>query len=281
MSSEAADAILDQIDQADLSATAYRTAIRLWRIASINGGLVHIELAQMIALCGTENDGTMRNHLYQIGKAGIIEYRAAGRVFVRFLLWGFHAQREVLHAERENDEDVDAGHHAQRDNRHAENDERHAQRENSASTSPARLGRLGRSLTNTEKKKKPTYLPISQADPPLEPMQQLALGLLEDSDVGVLHEIALTLVLKKPPQDIYRAVDKWRSDAQDGKVTAGVLKHRIEMLKPSSAPTVTLSAGFRDSELFHRHRLPDEMIADGRKRYNELPAEEPRRKYSR
>jgi hypothetical protein len=46
---------------------------------------------------------------------------------------------------------------------------------------------------------------------------------------------------------------------------------------------VSLSAGFRDSELFHRHRLPDEMIADPeRKQYNidDGAAREPRKKYS-
>jgi hypothetical protein len=144
------------------------------------------------------------------------------------------------------------------------------------------IGRLGRSLTTTGKRKKPTYPPTSQT-PKLEPTQQIAFELLVDSEVGVIHRVADELARKLPPQDIYRTVDKWLPDAQVGKVTAGVLKHRLEALKPSNARMVSLSAGFRESELFHRHRLPDEMIADPeRKQYNidDGAAREPRKKYS-
>jgi hypothetical protein len=272
MSSESADAVFDQIDRADLSATAYRTGIRLWRLAAANGGVVHIELAQMIALCGTESEGTMRNHLCQIGKAGIIEYRTAGGVFVRFLLWDFHAQRETHHAQRENgDSDL-----------HAQREAHHAEREKSAATSHARLGLVGRSLTITEKSKKPTYPPTSQTNPSkLEGAQQLAFELLVDSEVGVIHSIATELARKLPPQDIYRVVDKWLPEHQAEIVGVGALKHRLETLKPSNARMVNLSATFRSSELFHRHRLPDKMIADPeRKQYNYVPDQEPRKRYT-
>jgi hypothetical protein len=276
MSSETTDAIFDQIDGADLSATAYRTGIRLWRLAAANGGVVHLPRTQMIALCGTESDGTMKNHLCQIAKAGIIEYGVTGDVvFIRLLLWIYHAERDAHHAERDNDDG----------NRHAERDAHHAERDDAASTSHVRaraVGRLGRSFTTTDKRKKPTYPPTSQT-PALTGEQQLAFELLVDSEVGVIHRIADELARKLPPQDIYRAVDKWLPEHQAAKVGPGALKHRLETLKPSNARMVSLSAGFRDSELFHRHRLPDEMIADPeRKQYNidDGAAREPRKKYS-
>jgi hypothetical protein len=108
----------------------------------------------------------------------------------------------------------------------------------------------------------------------------LALGLLIDPEVGISYEVAQILATSKPLVDIYRLVDDWLPEHRDGGVEAGALVSRIRRVKPSSAQTVSLSAGFRDSDLFHRHRLPDEMIADGRKRYNIAPAQEPRRKYS-
>jgi hypothetical protein len=237
------DTIFDQIDRADLSATAYRTGIRLWRLAAGNGGVVHIERAKMIELCGTESDGTMKNHLCQIAKAGIIEYGVTGDVvFIRLLLWICHAQRDAHHAERDNDggdyhaeRDNDGGdYHAERDAHHARNDAHHAERDNAPSTSHGRagaLGRLGRSLTTSEKRKKPTYPPTSQA-PALTGEQQLAFELLVDSEVGVIHRVADELARKLPPQDIYRAVDQWLPDHR-----AEIVTWRPDHLK-RSPPTL-------------------------------------------
>lgn len=274
MCNDSTDAILDQIDQADLSATAFRTAMRLWRLAATNGGVVHLPRPQMIALCGTESDATMRSHLYQIAKAGIVEYSAAGGIFVRFLLWDLRADNAPLRAERANDDD---DLRAQRAEMRADNAPLRAQRANSAFYSHARLGRLGRSLPIPDRRKKPTNPPTSQA---LNCEQQLAFELLVDSEVGVIHRVADELARKLPPQDIYRAVDQWLPDHRAAKVGPGALKHRLETLKPSNARMVNLSAGFRDSELFHRHRLPDEMVADPeRKQYNYVPEQEPGKRY--
>jgi len=104
---------------------------------------------------------------------------------------------------------------------------------------------------------------------------------LVDSDIGIIHRVADELARKLPAQDIYRAVDKWLPDHQADKVGVGALKHRLESLKPSSARMVALSAGFRDSELFHRHRLPPEMVADPeRKQYSYVPEPQQGRRYS-
>lgn len=143
-------------------------------------------------------------------------------------------------------------------------------------------GRLGRSLSTAEKRKKPTYPPTSQT-PKLEGAQQFAFELLVDSEIGVLHRVATELASKVPAVDIYRAVDNWLPDHQTRDVGTGALVSRlkgfVENPRSINAPTVTLSAGFRDSDLFHRHMLPDEMIADGRKRYNIAPRQEPRKSY--
>jgi hypothetical protein len=308
------DICLEQIEQADLPATVYRTAIRLLRRAINGGGTFTLEEADLLDICQTDAEGTARSHLVQLAAAGIIRYKRRGFVSITFLAWTLDediliAQRSLLSQNEEiralsdqNIESTSAILIAERSNSDeeapiralsdqkaraersdsvksdikviAERSERALSDQNEPSTSHtrARSGRwVGRSRSSREKRKKPTYPPTSHNatplrggvnhDPPLNAMQQLALDLLEDSDVGVLHETALMLVREKSAQDIFRAVDKWLPDAQARKVGPGVLKHRIETLKPSRAATVALSATFLVSDLFQRHRLPDEMIA--------------------
>lgn len=299
------DAALEQIEQADLPATVYRTAIRLLRRAIADGGTFALDEAGLLDICQTNAEGTMRSHLVQLASAGIIRYKRRGFVIISFLAW--MGEDEILIAQRsllsqdegiralsdQNDGEMAEDLIAERSNvedevpiRALSDQNTRAERSKSPSTSHARSGRwVGRSLSTTQKRKKPTYPPKpSQTEPLLAPLQQLALDLLEDSDVGVLHETALMLVLTKPVQDIYRTVDKWLPDAKAGKVGPGVIPHRLEKLQPSRAATVNLSPAFRDSDLFHRHRLPDEMVADAeRKNYSVdggFPADEQRRKYS-
>jgi hypothetical protein len=313
MCSDASEAAQQCIDEADIPSTVYRTAMRLLHRVDGHTGTVTVSEADLMAICQTEAEGTMRSHLVQLAAAGIVRYRRRGLIYIQFEAWAnpelpwddedLIAERSNLDAERQkggpiralsdqNGEPESEELIAERSNSEMEPPNRalsdqkpRAERSKSASTSHARSGRwVGRSLPSTEKRKKPTYPPTSH-DPPLEPMQQLALELLEDSDVGVIHEVALMLVLEKPPQDIFRMVDKWLPDAQAGKVGPGVLKHRIETLKPSDMPTVSLSAGFLVSDLFQRHRLPDEMIAEPpRRKYSIDEAypddTQPRRKYS-
>jgi hypothetical protein len=283
MCSELSDVILDQIDQADLSATAYRSAVRLMRLAMANDGQVRLSRPAAVELCGSESDATMRTHLYQIGRAGIVEYHAGADVFVKFLSW-------PLRAERANDEEIDTTLRAERANEAAEietlraeraNEDEidgnlRAERANEGSTSHARSGWVGRSLTTTEKRKKPTHLPPKT----LEPMQQLAFELLIDSEVGVLHRVANELARTLPASEIFRMVDKWLPKHQADEVGTGALVSRLREVVPKEAKAVKLSAGFRDSELFHRHRLPDEMVADPeRKQYNYVPEPEQGKRY--
>lgn len=139
--------------------------------------------------------------------------------------------------------------------------------------------------SSKRKKRKPTHPPKPSQSKTLEPMQQIAFELLVDGEIGMLHRVATELARSLPTPVIYRTVDKWLPDYQAHKVDTGALVSRLKNLvenpRSINAPAVSLSAGFRDSELFHRHRLPDEMIADPeRKQYNYVPEQEPRKKYT-
>lgn len=120
---------------------------------------------------------------------------------------------------------------------------------------------------------KPTHQPKrahEKQHPPLNQEQQLSLDLLVDPEVGITKEVAEIIARRLSAPDIYRAVDRWLPDRRTGKVQTGALVTRLNKLERSQLDTVSLSAGLLDSDLFHRHRLPDEMIADPepRKRYS-------------
>lgn len=294
---------LEQIEAADLPCPVYRTARRLLDRAHSGGGHLRINDDAFRQLCQTEAEGTMRSHLVQLASAGILRYDRRGpTIRIYFAAWFPTLQPlddiKVI-AERSLVKEDDISLIAERSDRalsdqtYVEGDEkviaersiRALSDQKSASTSHARSGWLVGSLPSTRKSKKPTNQPqpLNRNDP-----QQLALGLLVDPEVGIWREVAEILIQKLPAQDIYRTVDDFLADLRDGKVKRrGALRKRLERLQPAAAPgglpalgAVTLSAGFRESELFHRHRLPDEMIADPeRKQYNYMPEPEQRKRY--
>jgi hypothetical protein len=304
MSADAYELALAQIEAADLPCPVYRTARRLLDRAAATDGFVALSDADLRGICQSEAEGTLRSHLIQMQAAGIIRYNRRGlKIRIFFESWQpsleprddikVIAQRSLVKeddikviAERSNRALSDHFYVEEGEKVIAERSFRALSDQKSASTSHARSGWLVGSLSSSHKKKKPTNQPQppNPHDPPLEPLQQLAFELLIDSEVGVLQEAARILAKKLPATEIYRVVDEWLPDRRAGKVRPGLLRWRLDQLAPSDAPTVTLSVGFRDSELFHRHRLPDEMIADSeRKRYNlnDYTDSEPRKKYSR
>ena len=78
------DFALAQIDNADIPTTVYRTAIRLLTKADELFGHVRLTKAEMMALCGTKKEGTMRAHLWRLAAVGIIHYSTNRDVYVNF-----------------------------------------------------------------------------------------------------------------------------------------------------------------------------------------------------
>jgi len=308
MCSEQREAAQQGIDDADIPSTVYRTAMRLLHSADNSSGTVTVSEGDLMAICQTVAEGTLRSHLVQLASAGILRYRRRGLIYIQFDPWAnpelpwedevLIAERsnrelgsEVLIAERsnldngdpiralsdQNGEPESADLIAQRSiteseppNRALSDQKPRAERSNLPSTSQARSGGwVGPLLPKKKRKKGPTHPP--------KPSQQLALGLLIDPEIGISYEVAQILAAGLPAQDIYRLVDEWLPEHRDGKVKTGALVSRLKRLvgspwgadAPSPRGPVSLSAGFLVSDLFQRHRLPAEMIA-----------EPPRRKYS-
>ena len=113
--------------------------------------------------------------------------------------------------------------------------------------------------------------------------QQLAFNLLVDREVGIDYAVAQILASTLPPLDIYRVVDDWLPERRAGTARPALLKYRLDRIKPSDAPTVTLSPDFRSSELYKRHQLPPEMVVEPERRNYSLESylnsESSRREY--
>ena len=66
--------LLEILDQLDLSAPVYRTAVRMARLADAHRSVV-LTYEQARALAGTESDATVRAHLHQLHAAGVLWFR--------------------------------------------------------------------------------------------------------------------------------------------------------------------------------------------------------------
>lgn len=80
-------AAIQTIEDATLRDSVYRTARRLLDLAADHDGYVEVTPAVALAICRTDSPGTMRSHLDQLRRAGIINYQISnkhGRVMVRF-----------------------------------------------------------------------------------------------------------------------------------------------------------------------------------------------------
>lgn len=306
-----AEVARQQIEDVDLPSTIYRTARRLLDRAERSGGNLSLGVTELLSICQTEAEATMRSHLVQLAGAGIIAYRRRGTtITIQFeawanpeLPWGDDAKviagrsnralvdqsegtggEEVI-AQRSDralsdqiDGDADAKVIAERSNR-ALSDQNGG---DSLTRAPARalVGWLvDPSLPNEGRDQKPTNQPKrarkAAQTPPVDAYQQMALDLLVDRDIGITYEVAEILARSAPALDIYRVVDNWLPDFRQGKVKTGALVSRIQRIRPSREPTVTLSKDFCRSDLYHRHKLPEgvALTPDDLDRRNYFPPE--------
>jgi hypothetical protein len=298
-----------QIDDADLPSTVYRTARRLLDRAEKAAGIVVLQEDEFMTICQSDAEGTLRSHLVQLQSAGILHYSRRGKIRITFTAWGnpelplvAGAEEKVIarrstralgdQLEPEDSEEVIARRSSRALGDHfaaAESEKVIAERSTRALSDQNHPKRLTRARTRalvgglvdlpdppTRARNQPTNQPPADSPPeselvPEEAYTQLAFDLLVDREVGITYEVAKLLARTLPCLDIYRVVDDWLPERREGKVKTGALVSRLRRIKPSEAPTIALSTAFLVSDLFQRHKLPDELITD--------PEAEKRRKY--
>ncbi len=68
-------AVLDQLEQSDLPAPMFRTAMRLARRTAAGSSYVRVTYEEMAEIVGTSSDHTVRGHLAGLSRAGLFTYQ--------------------------------------------------------------------------------------------------------------------------------------------------------------------------------------------------------------
>jgi hypothetical protein len=193
--------LIAMLDEADLSANVWRTAVRLARLANGFGAVV-LTYEQLRAIVGTESDGTARAHLIKLHDAGVLWYRRNAVVSVTFYTPQTRARRapdaQIDHDvitdeddERAPDAQIDHETRALTENDDTErapddqidHDTRTA-RATRAKRAPDDHYKVGR-LVGRQVDLKPTNLPGGSGGKPLTADQQRTLAFLTDEEFGM------------------------------------------------------------------------------------------------
>lgn len=253
-----------QIDDADIPASVYRTAIRLLNLAADDG---HTKLtrAMMMNLCDSERDSTMRSHLWQLRSAGIIHYSTNENVYVDFCAWSPRAETNDLIAERakvstsEPEPDTESTAEDEPRAPGARND-RQGARESYHGARKFRVGAGGKELSRESRDLDPDL--GSQLNPPptppSDPERRWAYELLTDEEINITPANAVAAVKHHTAGHVLKQVAAWwvereraARDPRAEPITAGLLFWRL--MNPGRYRPGPANAEFLASDLYRRH----------------------------
>lgn len=262
--------IVEQIEQADLASTVYRTARRLLDMAISTRGHVVLSHERMMALCETDKKATMRSHLVQLSRAEIIHYSTNAAVYITFVVIAERAQVIAQRSNSASERSQTNGDAEQtnplralsaRNDRSAITDDRSAREmiaeraNDDAYTIYPHAGALGIGLVGIHTTPSSEDIPTNPELPELTVHQQRAYALLVDSEIGMNVETARSLCSKHTLLYVARQTATYWSERQAGAVNgAGALVNRLKPGSPFRPAPV--SDEFRRSSLADRHQLP-------------------------
>jgi hypothetical protein len=279
-----------QIEAAALPAPVYRTARRLLDLAAPHHGDIVLDRTDALHIVGGA-DGTMRSHLVQLARAGIINYHTNHFVSVRFPAWGepgdnsaddnhSRAERSDTRAERASPPHPPRAERAPTRARRSQLFTRAlSARSRAVSARPRALGdQIAPPINECNGM---NGIPTTQADhsfihtPPTppgadtDPDKKTAAEILVD--VGVDAGMAVRLAAAAPLTEIVRQVAAWLPRHATGSVQHGALVRRIFQ----RAPAPELTADFRASQLYRRHfpEADDSHHEEAERRRRYLPDE--------
>ncbi len=268
-----------------LTAPEFRTGlILLWITRGPSNGYISISHAEAWAVCGTNANSTMRNHLIHLRDANVLrDYSTNGTVRVKL---NFYPGREMIVHRRANSLDESANSLDESANSLDESANSLDESANSLdepavtekecysrslSQRERSLSQLLRALSQQPSRKfddypqsDPSMLLLlnnnittentgTQQQPVLDPVEQaIAFSLL--SRAGVWRNIAKPLSATYPLTEIRKAVCEYVSNP--GKYRSAKI---IETFLKEGAPLPEINESFRQSELYLAHRTKDEI----------------------
>lgn len=259
--------IVAAIEAADLPATTYRTARRLLDLASHDG---HVTLSrdEAMVICGTDKWNTVRAHLGQLTRSGIIHYSTNAQCYVNFVIAersNLTSERSFVTSQRSHPSPPVIAERSSVTSERSQDDPMIAERapatsERSSVTSErsnqSPLGKVGRKVGNNTTDQ--SYLPTLND---LTDEQRRAVALLTDPDVGIVEASAIEHAAAHSWTHVLRMVANWWTDVQDRKISGPGALHTRLSRNWSAGP---ISAEFRRSELCAKH-APEETADPGQR----------------
>lgn len=276
---------LQQIDALDSSAL-YRTARRLLDRVSASGEL-HLEHDAALAIVNTTAIGTLRAHLIALQSAGIIQYAINHQIHVGFLAWPMIAERANSRGNRANFTEIRSNsrefpteptpvgpeaeparaeigeNRAEIGENRANFGENRAEIARNGGTIGGLVGWLDCSISSSDQESnQPTNLtPNLEGEPkPNDPVEHaLSLALL--TAAGVAPVQAKAIADAHPFGLVQRAVGFWWDNRETKFKSPGIIVYWFKNLGSAGIPG-ELSAQFRRSDLYRRHRTRSQIEAD-------------------
>lgn len=274
------DLFFEALEKAGLTASQYRTAVRLWRATEPGSSYTRLSYEEMMGVCGTESDHTTRGHLSALAAAGLLVYQRNHAVHVWWKVICGRAERalDARSARPQITEDADdmssprAGRAQRASTDHDDENGAEVRASGARDARPesaTRARRAPRAPTdhhiyiNTGREVGrdllPTYPPGGAGgDDGLTPDRERSLALLTDPEFGMDAPTATKLAQQYPFQQVRAHAFAVLRDVQAGRVqSVYVLPAR---LKRGGQPKILASD--RASPLWGRHGDAPEVGAD-------------------
>ena len=266
-----------------LTAPEFRTGlILLWITRGPSNGFISISHEEAWAVCGTNANSTMRNHLIHLRDANVLrDYSTNGTVRVKL---NFYPGREMIVHRRANSLDEPANSLDEPAVTEKECSGRAlSQRERALSQLLCSLSQHPSRKFDDYPQSNPSMLLLlnnnittentgTQQQPVLDPVEQaIAFSLL--SRAGVWRNIAKPLSATYPLTEIRKAVCEYISNP--GKYRSAKI---IETFLKEGAPLPEINESFRQSELYRAHRTKEEIansqpVAEARITDDDVPTD--------
>ena len=254
--------ILAAIRAANLPAPVYRTAREILDRTGSNG-YARLTYDEALAIVQTEKPETLRGHLAQLQRAGLLTYRRNAAVHV---MWHPQTARVDIHGARldiQNAREDCADGESGSSNLYTQANNLYTQPRAARGVRTLPVGKVTTGTTGKVGISLPTYLPVVEGvQGETLTDQERSLALLTDPAVGVTGELLKIVALYPFEQIRLQVFQALRQMAEKRVKSIGVIRHRLEV---SAAATVTDAD--RASDLWLRHETEDEAHAERRRKY--------------